>query len=148
MSIFSINYKNGQLTLREAPDPRQSSVTLLIRAKDGGQPALSTTIQCSVEVLDVNDHKPEFLGFSEDFVREIVVEESVAVGYELGRLFAVDADSGKNGEVHYKLMSQNDDILISNIFDLNENTGLLRTKVELDREKRDNYKFKVIIICY
>lgn len=33
--IFSINYKTGQLTLREAPDPRQSPISLLLRAKDG-----------------------------------------------------------------------------------------------------------------
>lgn len=100
--------------------------------------------------MDVNDHKPEFLGFSEESVREIVVEESVSIDYELGRVFAVDADSGKNGEVHYKLIlnEKNDDIIISDVFNLDENTGVLRTKIELDREKRDNYKFKVINIFY
>lgn len=61
-SIFSIDYESGVLLLRELPDPRQSPLTLLIRAKDGGQPALSVTTQCTIYVLDVNDHAPKFLG--------------------------------------------------------------------------------------
>lgn len=52
------------LFLREAPDPRQLLLTLLVRAKDSGQPALSVTTQCTIYIIDVNDHKPKFLGTS------------------------------------------------------------------------------------
>lgn len=64
-SIFSIDYESGVLMLRETPDPRQSLLTLLIRAKDGGQPALSVTTQCTIHIIDVNDHEPKFLGIGE-----------------------------------------------------------------------------------
>lgn len=114
----------------------------------GGQPALSSIIQCSLEILDVNDHKPEFLGFTDGSIREIIVEENVAVGHELGRVFAVDSDSGKNGEVHYKIFQHNEIANITDLFDLNENTGILKTKAELDREIRNTYKFQVYLNFY
>ncbi|KAI1733203.1 cadherin domain-containing protein [Ditylenchus destructor] len=147
LPIFSIDYEIGDLILREKPDPRQSPLSVLVRAKDGGQPALSSTIQCTITVDDVNDHAPTFLD-ANDGRREIVVEENVAVGHELARVFAVDGDSGRNGEIHYKLIDLNEDqgtaINSSVLFDLDEWTGVLKTKAELDREARDSYRFQIM----
>uniref|UniRef100_A0A915CQB1 Uncharacterized protein n=1 Tax=Ditylenchus dipsaci TaxID=166011 RepID=A0A915CQB1_9BILA len=147
--IFSIDYESGELSLREAPDPRQSPLTLLVRAKDGGQPALSSTLQCTIHIQDVNDHSPTFLHAEGAGLREIVVEENVAIGHELGRVFAVDEDSGVNGEIHYKLIDSNElkqmpQQNLSQLFELDETTGVLRTKSELDRELQDSYLFQIV----
>lgn len=96
-------------------------------------------------------------------MREIFVEENVPIGHELGRIFAVDEDSGRNGEIHYSLrnIEKNNSEILNNInlaqndsknfndieemFNLNEISGILTTKVVLDREVRDNYCFQVSI---
>lgn len=90
-------------------------------------------------------------------MREIFVEENVPIGHELARFFAVDEDSGKNGEIHYflknnisnngsNILFQFNDLIFSNIkeiFNLDETGGILTTKVVLDRETRDHYRFQV-----
>lgn len=62
------------------------------------------------------------------------------MGYELGRLYAVDEDSGKNGEVRYSLESNDD----SSKFTIDELSGILTTSGELDREAKDFYELKVV----
>lgn len=104
-----------------------------------------------MEILDVNDHRPEFLGVGGEAsstsgrFREIVVDESVSVGQELGRLFAVDADSGVNGQVNYRIREEDgvSDAEIFEVFELSATTGVLRTRKELDRETRETYEFQV-----
>lgn len=49
-SLFSMDYDRGELTLRQPLDPKHSPYSLLIRAKDSGQPAMSTTEHCYVNV--------------------------------------------------------------------------------------------------
>lgn len=136
---FSIDYESGELTLKAPVSPKQSPITLMIRAKDGGQPALSSTISCTISVMDVNDHAPAFLSSS---MHEILVDEDVAVGYELGRIFAVDEDLGPNGDVRYRLENVGDEE--KGTFTIDKETGIIRTSNKLDREARDRYLLKVI----
>lgn len=140
---FSIDYETGELTVRASLSPKQSPYTLMIRAKDGGQPALSSTVQCIVTVSDVNDHAPSFLTTS---MHEIFVDENVAIGYELGRIFAVDEDSGPNGDVHYKLESADQTDL--DAFVIDNVTGMIRTTKELDRETKDRFSLRVFLLLY
>lgn len=53
---FSIDYDSGMVKLHRKVDSRSNPVTLLLRAKDSGQPAQSTTVNCAVNIVDINDH--------------------------------------------------------------------------------------------
>ncbi|KAI6229219.1 hypothetical protein M3Y95_00508200 [Aphelenchoides besseyi] len=139
-AMFSVDYDTGALTLRASPDPRQTYV-LLIRAKDGGQPAQSSTVYCTVNVKDVNQ-KPSFVMGNN--AHEIVVSEGVMMGHEVGRIFAVDEDSGRNGEVRYRLESTDSNTTANSVFLIDELTGSLKVNSEIDREKVDYYNLKVI----
>lgn len=147
--IFSIDYESGAITMNTRVDPRQSPLTLLIRAKDAGQQptALSSTITCTVNILDVNDHSPVFVGITStsDNTIELVLDEDAPIGQELTRLLAVDEDTGKNGEIHYQIgIPTNGSVENELPFEVDRTTGVLRTKEKLDREQRAEYQFQII----
>uniref|UniRef100_A0A914HXA3 Uncharacterized protein n=1 Tax=Globodera rostochiensis TaxID=31243 RepID=A0A914HXA3_GLORO len=149
--LFSIDYESGQVTLRHRATPKQSPLTLLIRAKDGGQPSLFSTLQCSVTIIDVNDHSPAFIGIGTtggDRL-ELFVDENAPIGREIGRLLAVDGDSGQNGEIRYRIAA----VLEENKgkvpppplpFELDPITGAFKTTEKLDRESRAEFIFNVL----
>lgn len=144
-----MGYDSGELSLIKRPDPRDSPLSLMLRAKDSGQPALSSTVHCTVTVVDVNDHAPRFLAVSG---HEFFVEENIPVGTEVGkhqslfpwtfifasgRIFAVDEDSGSNGEIRYSLLGE------SELFEIDAVNGAIRTKADVDREYNERYSLKV-----
>lgn len=53
---FSIDYETGWIKLYQKLDSRSNPATLLVRAKDSGQPAQSSTINCAIHIVDINDH--------------------------------------------------------------------------------------------
>ncbi|KAJ8271180.1 hypothetical protein COCON_G00100390 [Conger conger] len=72
---------------------------LLVVAVDAGSPALTGSGALTVEVGDVNDHAPVFLRGA----LEAALRENNAPGETLAKAEALDADSGRNGEVLYSL---------------------------------------------
>lgn len=66
------------------------------------------------------------------------------VGYELGRVYAVDEDSGRNGEVRYRLEAEDENATLK--FAIDEMTGTLKTIGELDREEKELYNLKVCFL--
>lgn len=106
------------------------------------------SIDFLVTIDDVNDHSPTFLDANGEAFREFVVEENMAIGHELGRVYAVDEDGGQNGEIHYKMIGTGEDGQpnerdLNALFELDEWSGVLKAKVKLDRERRHAYRFKV-----
>ncbi|KAL3106199.1 hypothetical protein niasHT_016886 [Heterodera trifolii] len=149
--LFSIDYESGEVTLRSRASPKQSPLTLLIRAKDGGQPSLFSTLQCSVTIIDVNDHSPAFIGIEKtgDDQLELFVDENAPIGREIGRLLAVDEDSGENGEIRYRIAAPAEENETKMApppppFELDEISGALRTTEKLDRESRSEFTLSVL----
>ena len=54
---------------------------------------------------------------------------------------ATDSDSGTNGKVIFSLVSENGGAVTS--FEIGENDGVLKTKVDLDREKNETFSLKI-----
>uniref|UniRef100_A0A8C8SG17 Cadherin EGF LAG seven-pass G-type receptor 1 n=1 Tax=Pelusios castaneus TaxID=367368 RepID=A0A8C8SG17_9SAUR len=109
--------------------------TLRIKAQDGGRPPLiNSSGMVSVQVVDVNDNAPIFV--STPF--QATVLENVPLGYSVLHVQAVDADSGDNARLEYKLIdvSQSSDVI-------NNSTGWITVSAELDRETMENYHFGV-----
>lgn len=63
---------------------------LTIVASDYGSPRLSSSVTCTIDVTDVNDHAPTFT--SSPLVRQVV--ENSAVGTIVGTVTATDPDQG------------------------------------------------------
>ncbi|KAK6318507.1 hypothetical protein J4Q44_G00117980 [Coregonus suidteri] len=109
---------------------------LRIKAQDGGRPPLiNGTGMVVVQVVDVNDNAPMFV--STPF--QATVLENVAVGYSVIHIQAIDADSGDNSHLEYRLT----DMAPGFPFTINNSTGWITVSVELDRETTDFYTFGV-----
>ncbi|KAL4656773.1 cadherin EGF LAG seven-pass G-type receptor 1-like [Arapaima gigas] len=109
---------------------------LRIKAQDGGRPPLmNNTGLLIVQVVDVNDNAPMFI--STPF--QATVLENVAVGHSVIHIQAIDADSGDNARLEYRLL----DITPGFPFAINNNTGWITIGAELDRETTEFYTFGI-----
>lgn len=80
---------------------RTPSYTLYLKAYDNGSPLRTGTLTIHVNIVDENDNKPLF---SESEVN-VNLDETSPAGTLVKHLTAVDTDSGKNGQVFYRLKS-------------------------------------------
>ncbi|NXE65747.1 CELR1 protein, partial [Calcarius ornatus] len=121
--------------------------TLRIKAQDGGRPPLiNSSGMVSVQVVDVNDNAPIFV--STPF--QATVLENVPLGYSVLHIQAVDADSGENARLEYKLIEMAPSAAGAPVagdsgfpFQINNSTGWITVAAELDRETVENYHFGV-----
>uniref|UniRef100_A0A669PEW2 Cadherin EGF LAG seven-pass G-type receptor 1 n=1 Tax=Phasianus colchicus TaxID=9054 RepID=A0A669PEW2_PHACC len=121
--------------------------TLRIKAQDGGRPPLiNSSGMVSVQVVDVNDNAPIFV--STPF--QATVLENVPLGYSVLHIQAVDADSGENARLEYKLIEMTPPAGVPPAsgdsgfpFQINNSTGWITVAAELDRETVENYHFGV-----
>ncbi|XP_067205247.1 cadherin-99C isoform X4 [Linepithema humile] len=127
---FAIGDKSGVITvIRKLDREDLTRYQLLIKAEDTG--GLYSTATVNIMVTDINDKNPEFVGLPYEF--------SVKEGQNrtmIGRVHAEDADEGINAEITY---SAPDDIP----FTVDPDTGDVLTKIVLDYEQNNEYKFVV-----
>ncbi|XP_049761329.1 protocadherin-23 isoform X1 [Elephas maximus indicus] len=88
-----------------------------------------------VHVLDENDNSPTFL----HDVLFLKVKESPVLQGVMGKITAVDRDSGKNGRLSYFLLSD------GKFFKMNPNTGELISWVALDREGQAHHQVTILV---
>ncbi|XP_023685991.2 cadherin EGF LAG seven-pass G-type receptor 1 isoform X1 [Paramormyrops kingsleyae] len=109
---------------------------LRIKAQDGGRPPLiNSTGLVVIQVVDINDNAPMFV--STPF--QATVLENVAVGHSVIHIQAIDADSGDNARLEYRLL----DTTPGFPFTINNSTGWITVSEELDRETTEFYTFGV-----
>ncbi|KAJ8260235.1 hypothetical protein GJAV_G00178630 [Gymnothorax javanicus] len=134
---FYIDAQTGKMDLVSHLDYEMNKeYTLRIRAQDGGRPPLSNISGLvTVQVLDVNDNAPIFV--STPF--QATVLENVPVGYSIIHIQAIDADSGNNSRLEYRLVETTPNFP----FAINNSTGWILVAEELDRETVDFYNFGV-----
>ncbi|XP_063865139.1 LOW QUALITY PROTEIN: cadherin-related tumor suppressor-like [Scylla paramamosain] len=133
---FSIS-PNGTITTKAPLDREdQSFYNLVVRASDMAMPPLarlSSTVQVTIILRDVNDMAPEFVT-----PNETVVEENTPVNTVVMAVKAGDRDEGRNSYIEYSLAP-----VPGNRFALGPVDGLLRIVAPLDREDRANYSLVV-----
>ncbi|CAJ0936120.1 unnamed protein product, partial [Mesorhabditis belari] len=130
--ILHVDYKTGEVTLRRKIDARSGIRTFVVRAKDGAQPALSTTATLSLQILDINDHAPRFIAAQ----KSVLVDEGIKKGEEVARVYAIDEDTGVNGKIRYSLEGSSD-------FEIDPETGVIIANKTLDREETQRYELTV-----
>ncbi len=96
--MFSTDPSSGVVILEKPLDREvQDSYQIRIKATDraGGDGSLSTEVDLTIMVLDVNDNPPVFQ--KQDYV--VTVPEDVTVGTEVLQIFARSSDIGVNSEI-------------------------------------------------
>jgi len=135
---FSINPSTGSVSTAIKLDREAaSSYTITVYAKDKGSPSLkSQPFILVVSVSDANDNAPSF---TKSYNNESISEGS-SVGVEVFQVFATDLDIGSNAEIVYSIGSGN----IGNVFGIDNDTGVVSVKSQLDRETLGRYELDII----
>ncbi|XP_015284692.1 PREDICTED: protocadherin alpha-5-like [Gekko japonicus] len=101
-SYISVHSESGKLYALQPLD--YEKVKLLefqVRAKDAGLPSLCGNVTVQVFVLDENDNAPAVSGPAAD--TPSLLKVPVAAGYVVGKIHALDSDSGYNAWLRYEL---------------------------------------------
>lgn len=113
--------------------------SLHLEARDLGTPANRDEEVLNICVTDYNDNPPVFL--SPQHNTTIRVLENVTVGSSIIQVEADDADTGLNGDVHYRL--KQDLAGHWRTFHIDEKTGVVTLKHPLDRETQKLYEIRI-----
>ncbi|XP_064835127.1 protocadherin gamma-C5-like [Oncorhynchus masou masou] len=126
-SYIYINSDNGSIYSMHSFDYEKLKVfQIQVQAKDHGSPSLSSNVTVHVFILDQNDNAPAVIypsvvmgsGSHQKMSR------SAKAGHLTTKISAVDADSGHNAWISYRLVEATD----SSLFSVNLYTGEVRTK--------------------
>lgn len=137
--IFIINPISGQLSVTKPLDREHiSNFHLRAHAVDLNGNQVENPIDIVINVIDMNDNRPEFTHTTFNGS----VPEGSKPGSFVMTVTAVDKDDPKtaNGMLRYKILSQNPQSPSSNMFTINNKTGdIITVAAGLDREKVPQY---------
>ncbi|MGH0176874.1 UNVERIFIED_CONTAM: hypothetical protein FKN15_016909 [Acipenser sinensis] len=115
---FHIDRDSGAiLTARTLDYEERQQHNLLVRAMDGGVPALSSDISITVYVTDLNDNPPVFI----QQLYEATISELAPHGHFVMHVQAFDADSSDNGKLEYSILNGN----VNMNFEISKKTGVI-----------------------
>ncbi|XP_023653219.2 protocadherin Fat 2 [Paramormyrops kingsleyae] len=136
---FIINRQSGEIRVNRRLDREEvPHYSLTIQAADGGDPPLSTAVQVTITVSDINDNAPTFSQISHN----LFLQEGEPVGSGILQLTVIDKDTPKNGPPFaYHIVSGNED----GHFHVDQG-GLLSTTSQLKKRTREQYLLKIQVI--
>ncbi|XP_066480590.1 protocadherin alpha-3-like [Tiliqua scincoides] len=111
---------------------------LVLTATDGGQPALTGTVNLEITVMDANDNTPVF----NQSVYRVKLLENAEDGMLVIQLHAADSDEGINKEISYSF-SKHVSSSVKNTFSIGAETGEIRVKGKVDYEDISLYDFEI-----
>ncbi|XP_043842024.1 protocadherin gamma-A2-like [Dromiciops gliroides] len=134
-SIVSINSETGTLYALSSFDYEQfRECQLRVTARDSGDPPLSSNVSLTLFILDQNDNAPEILypAFPTDGSSGVeLAPRSAEPGYLVTKVVAVDADSGQNAWLSYRLLKATE----PGLFSVGLHSGEIRTvRTFLDKD--------------
>uniref|UniRef100_A0A3B5QEZ0 Protocadherin gamma subfamily B, 4 n=1 Tax=Xiphophorus maculatus TaxID=8083 RepID=A0A3B5QEZ0_XIPMA len=142
-SFLTINPDTGELFTSRLFDYEQSAhFQMKVAARDGGDPAFSTTCTLNVFIQDQNDNAPVILYpvQTSGFIAEDVVPIEAPKGYLITKVVAVDPDSGHNAWLSYRIIKATR----SNLFMADLHTGEIRTLRTFTDE--DEIKHTIVVL--
>ncbi|KAF7247329.1 Cadherin-23 [Varanus komodoensis] len=137
---FVISPVEGELRVRKDAELDRENIpfyNLSIAARDRGVPPLSSSVMVGVRVLDINDNDPVLLNLP----MNLTLSEHAPVSSFVTRIFASDADSGRNALLTFSITAGN----IENAFYINGTTGIVYINRPLDRERVSEYRLTVTV---
>ncbi|KAK2720851.1 hypothetical protein QYM36_004658, partial [Artemia franciscana] len=131
---FNIDPSSGSITTTGTLDRETTaSYVLTVYVHDTSIPIQYDTATVTIEVLDINDHTPDF----GDSCYMLSIPENNGFSV-IHTVVATDADSAVNGEVTYSIVGGN----FGNKFSIDLHSGQLSSR-PLDRETRDRYNLVI-----
>ncbi|CAL8270605.1 unnamed protein product [Boreogadus saida] len=127
-SYVYINSENGSIYSMHSFDYEKLKVfQIQVQAKDHGSPSLSSNATVHVFILDQNDNAPSVI-YPSSAVHGSLSQQrtsrSSKAGHLVTKVTGVDADSGHNAWISYRLAEATD----ASLFAVNLYTGEVRTK--------------------
>ncbi|KAK9403732.1 protocadherin alpha-9-like [Crotalus adamanteus] len=139
-SYISVHSESGKLYALQSLDYEQSKLLeFQVRAKDAGMPSLCGNATVQVFVLDENDNAPAVSGSSEANLILLVVP--VMPGHIVGKIHALDADSGYNAWLRYELVEES-----SSPWSLGQYSGEVSTKYSLDESEGGKIQSVLVLV--
>ncbi|XP_069825315.1 protocadherin gamma-C5-like isoform X13 [Dendropsophus ebraccatus] len=141
-SFVYINSDSGKIFAQRSFDYEQTQVIkITVKVEDSGSPRISSNASVFIFVLDTNDNHPTVLhpDNSGEKIPLQKLPKLAAAGHLVTKLSAVDADSGRNAWLHYRLVESPN----SGLFKISEATGEIRTLRGL--EEVDILEHKLVI---
>ncbi|XP_072252444.1 protocadherin gamma-C5-like [Leuresthes tenuis] len=127
-SYVYINSDNGSIYSMHSFDYEKLKVfQIQVQAKDQGSPSLSSNATVHVFILDQNDNAPAVIYPSSAAMGSLShqrMPRSAKAGHLVTKVTAVDADSGHNAWISYRLAEATD----ASLFTVSLYTGEVRTK--------------------
>ncbi|XP_051716060.1 protocadherin Fat 2 [Ctenopharyngodon idella] len=133
---FSIDPRTGHITVLSMLDREEiTHYSLTVQAADEGSPPLSSAVQVTVTVSDVNDNPPMFSQIN----YSLVLQEGEAVGSGILHLLVTDRDTPQNGPpFSFHIVSGNED----RSFQIDQG-GLLSVSSQLRRRAKPQHLLKI-----
>lgn len=144
---FTIDPRQGTISVKSTSIDREKYGHLLlnVQAFAGKRPGpyRYAHTQVNVTILDENDNAPLF---PSDHIKISVPESSAPNGSSfVFATYAVDYDAGEFGQIRYSIVEAGDQPREERFpFWINETSGHVRLREELDFERRSSYKLNVI----
>ncbi|XP_038157793.1 protocadherin gamma-A1-like [Cyprinodon tularosa] len=130
--------KYAEMVLQNPLDRETNpNLSLKLIAVDGGTPQRSGTVNINILILDANDNVPIF---NQSVYKAVVMEMSPKETY-VTTVNASDKDSGSNGIVTYYFSDL--DSALGELFLIDENTGIISVKGDIDYEKDKKYELRI-----
>ncbi|RZF46512.1 hypothetical protein LSTR_LSTR009294 [Laodelphax striatellus] len=145
VSLFTIGASTGEIRTAKplTGKGRAEHYSLTLRAQDGGQPSLFTDVGLKLVIGDVvnNDGIPMFIHPKLDEMAYI--SENSSIGSPVFRVVAADPDdpNSPEGQLRFSFLQDGADSLA---FKIDPETGLITTKQQLDREKKEKYSLILV----
>ncbi|XP_066572826.1 protocadherin gamma-A11 isoform X14 [Amia ocellicauda] len=142
-SYISVNSDSGVIHAVRSFDYEQiKSFHIRVKAQDGGSPPLSSNVTVHIYIQDQNDNSPQILYPVQSGVSLVaeMVARSADVGYLVTKVVAVDADSGQNAWLSYKLLKATDRAL----FEVGSQNGEIRTSRQVS--DKDAVKQRLVVV--
>ncbi|XP_072515561.1 protocadherin gamma-C5-like isoform X28 [Salminus brasiliensis] len=143
-SYVYINSENGSIFSMHSFDYEKMKVfQIKVQAKDHGSPSLSSNATVHVFILDQNDNAPSVIYPSAVMgsVSHQRMPRSAKAGHLVTKVTAVDADSGHNAWISYRLVEATD----ASLFSVNLHTGEVRTKRSLSEQDDSSQRLLIEI---
>lgn len=102
MTPFAIDFSTGHVFLtRSLMNMNQSQYAIDVDISDMGAPKQSTTIRFFINVIDLNDHSPEFSAS----LYNVIIPRNLSVNSRFIKVEAKDADFGNNSKLLFQIQS-------------------------------------------
>ncbi|XP_068182443.1 protocadherin Fat 2 isoform X2 [Antennarius striatus] len=137
LEVFAIDEETGMIRTTEVLDSEATPhYWLSVYATDLGTEPLTSWTHVYLDILDVNDNAPEL----SQPVYFASVQENVDKVKSVVQLLATDVDSSSEGKLSFHMQESR-----RSVFDVDPETGVIRTLSALDREDKPEHSFEVVV---